>query len=1204
ESLVEKSATHRSLAGAAESSLWNGAFTDPNRADLPAEADRVLQDVLMPLSRLEAVSRALAEQLSVAFPLRSSETDRLLQIAGTIRTASDWEPSWLEAEVESLCDGRDRIRQLHEQQTHYRAKRDSLLAAYAPEVLALDQEGLCRRLEGEHESILHPLLGEHWQREAVLRFDALSLVLTDLEQGARELYTTFESLAHRCGVMLDESLDGKQRLLRIAQRAADVASPRTGWFVPGAVTELIKQADAARTQWVDCGKLQATLYSVYTEQILELDHAALRDALKNPPTGLGRLINTAGLRAAGALKSVTLPGAVTRDRDAAQDLDCAAQLKELLRTLEGGDAALASAFGGHYGGAATDWDALGDVLRKAEVLCTEFAAEGGRIPSSLAAAMVLGGSEMETLKHEQKAIGDLFARLRSGWESLSRQVLPASLPEPQTSLRTIADWCHQHKAILSDYQVAYRRVVATCLSAEPEKAAEPDGIATLLTDLRSAKRVRDEGEAILSATEALRPFCGSAGFQGEDTDWDSVRQGIEAAIRLREALGNPDQPVPAGLVKTLTNRANRDSLLSSAEELQTLRAVFDDALQDLGRLFAPRYLEVGLGTRHPEESVSFPSLSEWLAVRIPRTDQIARGLQGQSLREEWQALGLGGFFDALCAAVAAGRTDVRDAGTLRTLFRAQFYHQWTEAAAAQSPPLAEFIGENQDKRVARFRSLDQSYLDGAPGRVREMTRARPPRLYPEEVKALKGQLVRRRTGEVRKLLAEIPNLLFALKPCVMMNPLSVRLFLDSGSLPFDVVLFDDASQIATEDAIGAILRGKQVIIAGDPKQLPPLSLIQATAAPTGESAESLPSAPDASLAFESVLDAASSIAQGNSPHFARYSLNWHYRSQNESLIAFSRRYFYPTLVSFPSAQVSGGAIAHISVTDSKDETGSESTERVFEVALDYKRRYPSRSVGVITLTETDYAWLLDVAARRRDEDPESVASLLQGEASGSGEGPEPFFIKMIENVQGDERDLIILHVGGDPSQFAPLLEPSSDRLLNVATTRARCDMVVVSALTPFSVAAAAATAATGTAYGESQGIQMLRAFLQYAQNPETLSDTAGAMTTGGQDLFVRAVRDALAEKGYELHERIGMSDYQVDLAIVDPAHPERYLLGIECDGPSYAVTETARHRDRLCRDMLAQRGWNLHRVWSLEWNRDPQKQQKRIEAAVAALSKA
>ena len=310
------------------------------------------------------------------------------------------------------------------------------------------------------------------------------------------------------------------------------------------------------------------------------------------------------------------------------------------------------------------------------------------------------------------------------------------------------------------------------------------------------------------------------------------------------------------------------------------------------------------------------------------------------------------------------------------------------------------------------------------------------------------------------------------------------------------------------------------------------------------------------------------------------------------IIAFSRRYFYPNLVSFPSAQVTGGAISYVTVSDSKDEVESESTERVLDVVLDYKKRYPSRSVGVITLTETDYARLLDAYTRRK-EDPESIAPLLANSGEDSEEGAETFFIKMIENVQGDERDLIVLHVGSDPSQFTPLWHPGSDRLLNVATTRARCDMIVISALSPLS--AAVATAENDGR--EVAGIRMLNDFLLYARNPDSLLSDARNVKPS-QDAFVQTLRAALAEKGYELRDQIGLSDYRVDLAIVDPAHPERYLLGIECDGSMYAATQTARHRDRLCTEMLNQRGWNLHRVWSLDWNRDANKQLKRIAAAV------
>ncbi len=1187
EAFMGRLAIHPALSDATPGGIWNSAFMDPGYSDISSKTRTALEAGIACISQIEAAAASLTSRAALDAPDNLQSLETFLNILSAVESVSDLDRVWLSMDVTSLRENRDRIAALQDRVDDFKRRRDSLAERYDLSVLAVDHENLRDRLTTCHRLVLEPLLGEDWQSEAASRSDSLTKVLAELGQGAQALYAAFESLANRCGIALDESTEGKQRLYRIAQKASEVQSPATGWFTPGAIPGLIKQVDEVRAQWFAMGKVRDDLFSVYSEQVLELDHAALLETLRNQPTGLGRFINTAGMRAANTIKAVTRPGISTRDRNTLRDMESALQLKETLRTLQNRGATLTTAYGSYYRGASTDWDRLREALRKADALSAEFAADGGRVPSSLAAALVLGGEGTESLREEQAAIAGLLAGMGSHWEELIQQVLPDSLPEAQSSLLSIAAWCDALMFALADYQSAFRCIQGKNIDDSGEIAATDD----LLSVLENAHLLSRDLTAIEATLEDYREICGEKFFQGIATDWNRILLGLGASEQVRQALGQ-NETVPQGISDLLTDENSRAALQAALAEkpvLELARDQFELFVLMLHELFTPQYLNESLAGHLPQKAM-FSELKGWLSVRLSQVDHIGREARVQSLQNEGVALGLEDVVEALRVAVAAGRSDIQVPETLRSVFRVQFYRQWVEAITAESAVLSEFIGEEQDKNILRFRDMDRKYLDAAPGRIREMTRARSPKLYPDEVKELKGQLARRRTGEVRKLLAGIPNLLFALKPCVMMNPLSVRLFLDADAVPFDVVLFDDASQIATEDAIGAILRGSQVIIAGDPKQLPPVSLVQATSSLDGEAGK-----PPASAAFESVLDAACAITGSASTRFGNYSLNWHYRSQNEALIAFSRRYFYPSLVSFPSAQVSGGAISYIPVIDSKDGVGGESVERVLDAVLDYKNRYPSRSVGVITLTEADYARLLDAFSVRKESNPESMSALLSEGIIDGDEGAETFFIKMIENVQGDERDLIVLHVGADPAEFTPLWQPGSDRLLNVATTRARCDMMVISALSPLSAAAASAASDAH----EVAGIRMLNDFLEYAQNPDSLLSDARSMNPS-QDAFIQTLRADLVKNGYELRDQIGLSDYRVELAIVDPSAPERYLLGIECDGPVYAATETARHRDRLCTEMLNQRGWNLHRVWSLDWNRDKNRQLKRIAAAVKA----
>jgi hypothetical protein len=417
----------------------------------------------------------------------------------------------------------------------------------------------------------------------------------------------------------------------------------------------------------------------------------------------------------------------------------------------------------------------------------------------------------------------------------------------------------------------------------------------------------------------------------------------------------------------------------------------------------------------------------------------------------------------------------------------------------------------------------------------------------DESKILKEHLARRRVGDAYKVLAQIPHLFLSLKPCVLANPIAVQQYLSSESLSFDVVLFDDASQIAVEDAMGAMARGKQVIIAGDTQQLPPLSLIR-----------------ESKHEFISILEAARRVtmvvAKGQSPHFGLQTLHWHYRSENESLVTFARQHFYPTMISFPSTEM------HPPLTWRVVASGqnlARETRLLMEVLL---ADSPSASLGVITIEEEDFGLLLDEIA----QNPETTAQI----------NGKQCFVKGIQNVQGDECDTVIL-VLGDKTPSGVITERYGSYLLNVATTRARRRMIVMSTISPTSLT------------GDSLGVTMLRNL--YTLTQERITPTPNVPRT---DPLLEATYRHLVQHGYRVDVNVGRSAYQIPLAVHHPRQPDSYILAIDTDDSHKSLALTTAHREYLIPKMLEDRGWNLLHLEAARCVETPETLARLLETAL------
>ena len=518
-----------------------------------------------------------------------------------------------------------------------------------------------------------------------------------------------------------------------------------------------------------------------------------------------------------------------------------------------------------------------------------------------------------------------------------------------------------------------------------------------------------------------------------------------------------------------------------------------------------------------------------------------------------------------------------------------FDHAWLNSAldemAIQNPDIKGFVGATHNGYVEEFKHLDSDRLKLAKDRVRRIHAERTIAAmneHPDQEALIKQEAAKtRRFKPLRLVFQEACEVMTAVCPCWMASPLSVAQLIHQD-VKFDYVIFDEASQILPEDAIPGILRGKYVIVAGDNKQLPP----------TGFFASGIDDDENESAAagFESLLDMMLPFARS-------FHLNWHYRSRDEALIAFSNHWMYDDkLVTFPGvggpAAVTHSLVNHIPEGDGQEESSSAEVLRVVDLVIRHAQEKPSKSLGVISMGIKHAMRVQAALDCAQSKHPELADFFDPGRI-------DRFFVKNLERVQGDERDCIILTVGygkdraGNlPLRFGPILAAGGMRRLNVAVTRARESMTVVSSF--------AHTDIDMTKVREGTGLEFLRNYLQYAASDGKIF-AHGEITGEAMNDFEADIYEALTVRGLKEIPQVGCSSFRIDFGVCHPTEPGRFVLAIEADGATYHSSYTARDRDRLRQQMLENLGWTFHRIWSTDWF---QRRHEEIERTVAAYERA
>ncbi|KAF0093296.1 MAG: DNA helicase related protein [Puniceicoccaceae bacterium 5H] len=720
----------------------------------------------------------------------------------------------------------------------------------------------------------------------------------------------------------------------------------------------------------------------------------------------------------------------------------------------------------------------------------------------------------------------------------------------------------------------------------------------LALHLESALRWQELRKDYETQYGALAPRLGDT-WSARHHDWQSLEQRLTLG---RAILAAVKRLAGADLLALRTLRTRIGELAANAGELLGASQPVGQALLDFEakwRDFLGRRDSFREHLKIAEEALvsDVGHVQQWVSLASAVRSQQAY-LQDWCLWQE--AVQRGSKLGLACIIDAIEREEVAVANAPDVFLRA-YKAAFLRRLITLEPALRDFREDEHLRKIEDYHQLDDLYQKLAAKVTVARLSAKLPDARHMEVskKSELGLIARERVKKtrhkpVRQLLKETSGLIPLLKPCFLMSPLSVAQYLDTEAPPFDLVVFDEASQIPVWDAIGAIARGKQLVVVGDPKQLPPTNFFGRS----NEESEPEESEDAPVEDLESILDE----CQGSG--LASYRLLWHYRSRKEGLIAFSNQHYYEgRLQTFPAPNYDHAGVRLVPVPHgfydkSKTRTNQAEAEAIVgEIVRRLKDPELSQySLGVVTFSQAQQQLILDLLETVQAENPGL-------ERFFGSEHPEPVFVKNLENVQGDERDVILFSVcyakdqhGKLSMNFGPLNRSGGERRLNVAVTRAKHEVVVFSTLRSEEI---------DLTRTKAVGVQHLKQYLAFADRSSHAEGGQPQIVGSASDesAFVQEVAAFLQGQGIEVHTQIGCSGYRLDLGVVSPKHEGRYALGIECDGPTYRSAATARDRDRLRHAMMSGLGWRLHRVWSAEWWRNrPQAEADLLEVVNAALA--
>lgn len=785
------------------------------------------------------------------------------------------------------------------------------------------------------------------------------------------------------------------------------------------------------------------------------------------------------------------------------------------------------------------------LLREKFLFCIASGREKNRLEQRILAAF-----EPEVLNYDYRNAELLWKQAETEW------FLPKSLHMSKLC-KELQFYAKTPKQVTKDTIKEYYTLFAS-YSAQAKNAACLNADAPGLTEFESR----------ISSLFGL--------YWGEQPQWDKIEEIYFACLKLQQAA--------------LNSAVLQTTIVSACKDLKVFRSFCGNEMSDYIRntnicseleeqleeghkvVLDPIYLKTSWFT-----DMEF-KIKSWINnIENLKAWSVCLGLQDEASEN-----GL----DLIVKALQQGSISSND---MLPAFECACLYACANDTIETVPKLHTFHGAQFDEMIEQFIKTDVSYRELAIHETIARLSAKIPGINTAAANSSEIGILQKairsngRMLSIRKLFDSIPELLRRLCPCMLMSPISVAQYIDPDYPKFDLVIFDEASQLPTCEAVGAIARGNHVVVVGDPKQLPPTSFFHANRLEEDNfELEDLDSVLDDCLAL-------------NMP---QEHLLWHYRSRHESLIAYSNMQYYGNkLYTFPSPNDLVSEVRFIPIDGFYDRSNSKQNRAEAEAIItEITRRLKDpelqkESIGVVTFSLVQQSLIEDLLEEAFQKEPE--LDLINQNAY------EPIFIKNLENVQGDERDVILFSIGYGPDKdgkvtlnFGPLNREGGWRRLNVAISRARKHMLIFSTLRPEQIDLSRTL---------SDGVAGLRGFLEYAAKGKQVLTTPYCTVLDASGSVEERIAKSIESLGFHTKCNIGCSEYKVDIGVIDPDDSDRFILGILCDGKNYQKAGTARDRNLLQPDILKSLGWNLHRVWILDWIDAPDLELKKIKTIVEDL---
>lgn len=945
--------------------------------------------------------------------------------------------------------------------------------------------------------------------------------------------------------------------------------PTDIWFDLDQVSKLIRFQAEAKENFDTLSSVNKEILDIFETEIFDVDYRAILTRYKTEYNSILKVFKKAYRQDRKVIKAAAKNiDQKFKDNEIILILKSLRLINDKKTWISENREKLLRYFGDHYAGEDTDWMNLEKSINNFEIILKYYLCNPSiQTPKNTLLNFINSIDQVVQIKEEIRML-----QLNAIFDNFNKEFI-FSKPLETIDFEVLLNGTNHLLKLSNNFKNTYDEITKHELSHIPHEKK--------LENLHNLAKIQEISLKIeISKLELIEKY--QEYYTGLSTNWNEIIKKLLWAASLKELIQKNSLSTEF-IKKICEDKKDVDfagqkyesiysKLLSLNEILTWYLNLFDreQKLQDVEIRELINRIKSGV--------YNLLSLEEWLDFKVARTKCSEVGLNSFIKQVEKYRIHPTLIIDS---------------------FKKQFYRKWLDAVLPDYPTVKSFRRRSHEHTLSEFVKHDLKQMTIAQSRIREKLISGLPNLEvfttaSNELGILKKELgKKRKIKPIRKIFKEIPNLLLTIKPCMMMSPLSVSLYLESNKYLFDIVIFDEASQVCTEDAIGAIFRGKQVVIVGDSKQLPPTSFFSASLSDHDyDDIDDDENEDDDIDAYESILEEAVTV-------LPERTLRWHYRSRHEHLIAFSNAKIYrQQLITFPSfvEKKPDVGVEYIYVSDGVyDRSGKRNNlkeaVKVAELVFAHFKENPDRSLGVVTFSQAQQ-YAVEAAIRKMRFTDTSFEKFF------SEDKQEPFFIKNLENVQGDERDSIIFsigyakdHQGVMHMSFGPLNKSGGFRRLNVAITRAKFNVKLVGSIQPTDISLDKT---------ESEGVKMLRSYIEYAMYGPTILDNELKISSDVRfdSPFEESIYQFLVSNGYQVSTQVGCSGYRIDLAIKHPDLQGRYVLGVECDGASYHSARTARERDRLRQTVLEDMGWKIYRIWSTDWIKDPNSEGEKLLAVI------